>query len=87
MNTIFNSKKYKQHYLNEFKYLTDQELAEKFNSKAGIRYFNFAIQGFMNAMREEFERRGLDYSAIGNKMSMSYANKIKILDARITLNH
>ena len=87
MNTMFDSIKYKQHYLNEFKYLTNQELAETFNSKVGIRYFNFAIQGFMSAMCEEFERRGLDYSTIGNKMSMSYANKIKILDARITLNH
>ena len=87
MNTIFNSIKYKQQYLNEFKYLTDQELAEKFNSKVGIRYFNFAIQGFMDAMREEFEHRRIDYSAIGNNMSMSYANKIKILDAKITLNN
>ena len=43
MNTIFDSIKYKQHYLKEFKYLTDKELAEKFNSQVGIRYFNFAI--------------------------------------------
>ena len=85
MNTIFNSIKYKQHYLEEFKYLTDKELAEKFNSQVGIRYFNFAIQGFMNAMREDLERRELDYREIGDEMSISYANKIKILDGKITL--
>ena len=85
MNTIFDSIKYKQHYLKEFKYLTDKELAEKFNSQVGIRYFNFAIQGFMNAMREDLERRELDYREIGNEMSISYANKIKILDGKITL--
>lgn len=85
MNTIFNSIKYKQHYLKEFKYLTDKELAEKFNSQVGIRYFNFAIQGFMNAMRQDLQRRQLDYREIDEDMSISYANKIKILDGRITL--
>ena len=85
MNTIFNSIKYKQHYLKEFKNLTDKELAEKFNGQVGIRYFNFAIQGFMNAMSEDLERRELDYREIGNEMSISYANKIKILDGKITL--
>jgi len=39
----------------------------------------------MNAMREDLERRELDYREIGDEMSISYANKIKILDGRITL--
>jgi hypothetical protein len=39
----------------------------------------------MNAMREDLERRELDYCEIGDEMSISYSNKIKILDGRITL--
>jgi hypothetical protein len=39
----------------------------------------------MNALIEEIERRELDYREIGGEMSISYANKIKILDGRITL--
>ena len=81
---ITNSNKYKKAYLEQLKYLTNNELVEQFNSKVGIRYFNFAIQGFMGAMREELQSRGIDYTEIGNEKTMSYANKIKIINSKIT---
>ena len=66
--------------------MTDQELAEGFNRKVRIRYFNFAISGYMSAMREEFDQRVIDYCAIGDEKSMSYANKIKIVNSLVILN-
>jgi hypothetical protein len=80
---ITNSNQYKKAYLEQLKYLTDNELAEQFNSKVGIRYFNFTIQGFMGATREELQSREIDYTEIGNEKTMSYANKIKIIDGKI----
>ena len=53
---ITNSNQYKKEYLIQLKKLTNNELAEQFNSKVGIQYFNFTIQGFMVAMREELQR-------------------------------
>jgi hypothetical protein len=80
---ITNSNQYKIEYLVQLKNLTNNELAEQFNSKVGIRYFNFAIQGFMGAMREELQSRKIDYFEIGDEKTMSYANKIKIIDGKI----
>lgn len=85
-NNILNSQDYKKQYLSEFKLLTDQELSEGFNGKVRRRYFNIAISGYMSAMREEFDQRGIDYSAIGDEKSMSYANKIKIVDSLVILD-
>jgi hypothetical protein len=45
-----------------------------------------AISGYMSAMREEFDQRGIDYCAIGDEKSMSYANKIKIVNSLVILN-
>ena len=81
---ITNSNQYKKEYLIQLKKLTNNELAEQFNSKVGIRYFNFALQGFMGAMREELQSRKIDYTEIGDEKTISYANKIKIIDGKIT---
>jgi hypothetical protein len=84
---ITNSNQYKKEYLIQLKKLTNNELAEQFNSKVGIRYFNFALQGFMGAMREELQSRKIDYTEIGDEKTISYANKIKIIDGKITTEY
>jgi hypothetical protein len=81
---ITNSIQYKKEYLTQLKKLTNNELAEQFNSKVGIQYFNFTIQGFMGAMRKELQSREIDYTEIGNEKTISYANKIKIINGKIT---
>ena len=80
---ITSSNQYKKAYLEQLRYLTNNELVEQFNSKVGIQYFNFALQGFMGAMREELQSREIDYTEIGGEKTMSYANKIKIIDGKI----
>jgi hypothetical protein len=80
---ITNSNQYKKAYLEQLNYLTNNELVEQFNSKVGIQYFNFALQGFMGAMHEELQSRKIDYTEIGNEKTISYAHKIKIIDGKI----
>jgi hypothetical protein len=80
---ITNSNQYKKEYLIQLKKLTNNELAEQFNSKVGIQYFNFALQGFMGAMHEELQSRKIDYSEIGDNKGLSYAHKIKIRSGTI----
>jgi hypothetical protein len=80
---ITNSNQYKKEYLIRLKKLTNNELVEQFNSKVGIQYFNFAIQGFMGAMRDEIQRRKIECDEIGGDKTLSYANKIKIKDGKI----
>jgi hypothetical protein len=53
---ITDSIQYKKEYLTQLKKLTNNNLAEQFNSKVGIQYFNFTIQGFIGAMHEELQR-------------------------------
>jgi hypothetical protein len=76
--TIFSAKEYTAHYAVYLHTLSNQELAAAFNQKVGIRYFNVAIQGFMNALIHEMEQRDLDLSAIKTVHGMSWAKHIHI---------
>ena len=84
---ITDSVQYKKEYLIQLKKLTNNELAEQFNSKVGNMYFNFAIQGFMAAMHEELQSRKIDYTEIGDKKGLSYDKKIKIIDGEIITDY
>lgn len=74
---------YKNEYLIEFKKLSDIELIKVFNAKVGITYFNLQLQGCLNAIHIELDRRMIDYSEIGNKSRISLANKMKLVDKKL----
>ena len=81
--TFYNSKEYKAIYQTYFKGLTNQELALEFNQKVGICYFNFAIQGFMNALIDALNEREIDYTEIQTSAATSWACKIKIDEGKV----
>lgn len=81
--TFYNSKEYKAIYQTYFKGLTNQELALEFNQKVGICYFNFAIQGFMNALIDALNEREIDYTEIQTTAATSWACKIKIDEGKV----
>lgn len=81
--TFYNSKEYKSIYQTYFKGLTNQELALEFNQKVGICYFNFAIQGFMNALIDALNEREIDYTEIQTSAATSWACKIKIDEGKV----
>ena len=80
---VWNSMAYKAKYADLFRELPDQALVEAFNTKVGIRYFNFAIQGFMNALDAEIRTRGFDLSAITTNEALSWKYKIGLNHKKI----
>jgi hypothetical protein len=78
--TIYGAKEYTALYTRYCKTLSHQELASEFNQKVRIRYFNFAIQGFMKALIHEMEQRDIDLSAIKTSNGISWANDIRMED-------
>jgi hypothetical protein len=63
-----------------FNELSDDELVKLFNQKVQKRYFNRYVQYSMNEIHKEFERRKIDYSRIGDMTSLSFANKISLVN-------
>ena len=85
--TIYCAKEYTTRYSKYLKTLSDQELSSAFNQKVGIRYFNFAIQGFMKALIHEMQQRDIDFSAIKTSNGISWANNIRIEDQVVKIQH
>jgi len=85
--TIYCAKEYTTRYSTYLKTLSDQELSLAFNQKVGIRYFNFAIQGFMKALIHEMQQRDIDFSAIKTSNGISWANNIRIEDQVVKIQH
>ena len=81
--SVYSVKEYKTIYALYFRDLTNQELAAAFNQKVGIRYFNVAIQGFMNAMIYTLKERAIDCTEIETSDAISWACQIKIVEGKI----
>ena len=75
---------YKQ-FKKEFKSLSDEELIELFNEEAGKQGWVSARASFLAAIHNEFDRRGFDYSAIGDSVSLSLKHKIKLVGKTIVI--
>jgi len=69
MNTVIE---YYQYFKKDLVKLTNDELVNRFNREVGIRAFGIARQGYLWALEEEFDKRKIDYSNIGNNKSISY---------------
>ncbi len=72
-----------------------KESFEKMNEKQLLGFFNEVVrnptlqESFAECsleLREEFERRGYDYSSISGKNGFSFAKKIKIADKKIVVD-
>lgn len=66
--------------------MSDEQLIDSFNKDVGNPGWVSARGRFHSALREEFENRGFDFSAIGNKNSLSFANKVVLIDKKIVKN-
>jgi len=65
--------------------MSDDQLIEVFNKDVGNSGWVGARARFHSALREEFENRGFDFSGIGNKNKLSFANKIILIDKKIVI--
>lgn len=66
--------------------MSDEQLIDSFNKDVGNPGWVDARARFHSAIHEEFERRGFDFSIIGNKNSLSFANRITLIGKRIVKN-
>lgn len=67
-------------YFNEFSKdlskLDDEGFISRFNGTVGIPAFGVARQGYLWAIREELQKRKIDFSFVGDDKVMSYANVV-----------
>ena len=63
--------------------MSDEQLIDLFNKDVGNTGWVGARARFCSALHEEFENRGFDFSAIGNKNILSFANKITLIGKKI----
>lgn len=80
MNT---AKEYFDYFKQELIELTDEEFISRFNREVGIKAFGVARQGYLWAIRNEFERRNIDYSDIGSSDSISYKNAVYLKNKKL----
>ena len=66
--------------------MSDEQLIEAFNNDVENPGWVAARARFHSALREEFENRDFYFSAIGNKNSLSFKDKITLRDKRIIKN-
>ncbi len=66
--------------------MSDAELVEAFNKDVGNPGWVSARAAYWTALRDEFDRRGFDYSSVGNAAEISLATKVKLIDKKIVLS-
>jgi hypothetical protein len=74
-------------YFTEFQKLfeeySDDQLIEAFNGQVYNSGSGSARMSYLSAIRDAFNRRGYDYSAIGDEKSMSYMHLVKLVNRTI----
>jgi len=71
---------YRLEYETKFRALADAELTTAFNSGTCIDAWNFARAALADALFAEFERRGFDWSVIGNEQVRSLKYCVLLVD-------
>jgi len=80
MATLFQSFSYRLSTLN------DEQLVHAFNQEVGVHSWTNARGAYLAAIHREFDRRGLDYSLIGDERRLSFQHPVRITgDRRLAL--
>ena len=65
--------------------VSDEELIQLFNNEVGNKGWGTARASFLAAVHKEFEKRGFDFSIIGDATNLSFKNKIEQEGKKIKL--
>jgi len=65
--------------------MSDIELINAFNKEVNNPWWGSARATHLSNIREEFNMRGYDYSAIWDENGISYRNKVKLIDKKIVI--
>lgn len=79
------AREYKVEYMEKLSNLDDKGFIELFNSHVGLRYYNIALQGYYCALHDEFAKRDINYSAVGDEKGLSFAHKIKLVGNKVVI--
>ena len=77
------SKQYYEECSERFKKMDDDQLIDAFNNEVGNSGWTRSRASYLTALHKEFDNRGYDYSDIGDKLSFSVKNKIKIMEKKV----
>lgn len=80
-----NRSNYKE-FKNKFQKMNNEQLLNAFNKEVGNSGWTSSRSSYLAALHEEFQNRGYDYSAIGNKKYLSLAKRIKLNDKKIEID-
>ncbi len=72
-----------EEFRTRFRGLSNEDLIQAFNREVGNSGWTSARAAYLTALHQEFEGRGLDYSAIGNKTELSFAKRVKLVGNKI----
>lgn len=79
------NKDLKTEFKTRFESNSDQELISAFNSQVDNHGSGSAKMAFLGALKEELNKRSIDYSSVGDARSMSYANCVVLKDNKMCL--
>ena len=83
---LVDHKKVAQEFKDRFKRMSSDELIGAFNREVGNTGWTTSRAIYLNALREEIESRGYDYSEIGSSSGWSYRRKVKLIGNRIIID-
>lgn len=70
-------------YIKELSKLDDRAFIELFNTHIDRKYFDNPPKGYLKVVHHEFDKRNMDYSAIGNEKAITFAKKIKLIGKKV----
>jgi hypothetical protein len=83
---IIDREKLNQEFKDKLAAMTDEELIAAFNREVGCFGSGMARMNWLGFMLEEFDRRGYDYSAVGNrKKGISFMRKVRLEGKRFVV--
>jgi len=72
-----------QEYRERFAAMTGRQVIEALNCEVGNRGWAGSRALYLVALHDELDRRGYDYSAIGDRKSLSLRRKVKLVGKTI----
>lgn len=76
-------KDFKNEYKRRFEKYSDQEVIDAFNSQVENQGSGTAKMAFLAAIKESIIERSIDFSSVGDRTTMSYANCVVLKDKKM----
>ncbi len=72
-------------FAQQLEQLSDTELVQKFNREVGITGWTSTRSAYLAALRNSFEKRGIDYSAVGDGNALSLKQQVVLNNMKLEI--